>query len=144
MLLSSHTFRISHDIPTLFAMVTNLRITQYPLFLTHNISKKLISQLFTHRPIQVTHNLTLASHSSSTPFSAISSLFLSSKAKGRKTHVNFTNSKLLANHIYLWYNNTNSTKKQNIVNSLVRWKHTLLDFCFQKTLSRDDNLLHNL
>lgn len=132
MLLSSHTFRISHDIPTLFAMVTNLRITQYPLFLTHNISKKLISQLFTHRPIQVTHNLTLASHSSSTPFSAISSLFLSSKAKGRKTHVNFTNSKLLANHIYLWYNNTNSTKKQNIVNSLVRWKHTLLDFCFQK------------
>lgn len=78
-------FRYISRHPTLFAMVTNLRITQYPLFLTHNISKKLVSQLLTHRPIQVTHNLTLASHSSSTPFSAISSLFLSTKAKGRNT-----------------------------------------------------------
>ena len=78
-------FRYISRHPTLFAMVTNLRITQYPLFLTHNISKKLVFQLLTHRPIQVTHNLTLASHSSSTPFSAISSLFLSTKAKGRKT-----------------------------------------------------------
>lgn len=83
-LIFAHFRNISRH-PTLFAMVTNLRITQYPLFLTHNISKKLVFQLLTHRPIQVTHNLTLASHSSSTPFSAISSLFLSTKAKGRKT-----------------------------------------------------------
>ncbi|KXA60667.1 hypothetical protein HMPREF3228_01032 [Streptococcus mitis] len=55
--------------------------------------------------------------------------------------MNFTNSKLLANHIYLWYNNTNKNKnkKQNIVNSLVRWKHTLLDFCFQKI--RKENMM---
>lgn len=136
MLLSSHTFRISHDIPTLFAMVTNLRITQYPLFLTHNISKKLISQLFTHRPIQVTHNLTLASHSSSTPFSAISSLFLSSKAKGRKTHVNFTNSKLLANHIYLWYNNTKSTKKTKYRKQLSKMETHFAGFLFSKKLEK--------
>ena len=132
MLLSSHTFRISHDIPTLFAMVTNLRITQYPLFLTHNISKKLISQLFTHRPIQVTHNLTLASHSSSTPFSAISSLFLSTKAKGRKTHVNFINTKLFANHIYLWYNNTNSTKKTKYRKQLSKMETHFAGFLFSK------------
>ena len=132
MLLSSHTFRISHDIPTLFAMVTNLRITQYPLFLTHNISKKLISQLFTHRPIQVTHNLTLASHSSSTPFSAISSLFLSTKAKGRKTHVNFINTKLFANHIYLWYNNTNSAKKTKYRKQLSKMETHFAGFLFSK------------
>lgn len=136
MLLSSHTFRISHDNPTLFAMVTNLRITQYPLFLTHNISKKLVFPTF-HTPTNPSYT---QSHSCFTLFihTVLGHQFPFLIYSGERTKnptwtlqtlnslpTTFTYGIIIPIH-----------RKQNIVNSLVRWKHTLLDFCFQKILEK--------
>lgn len=132
---------LSASQPTTFAKVTNLRITQYPLFLTQRHQQDFN---LTHRPYNTQTSL---SHSSyllrsiidcsqpSVPFSCLL------RRKDKTPNVNLTNSKLLANSIYLWYNNTNKHKKQNIVNSLVRWKHTLLDFCFQKNIRKENIMI---
>lgn len=135
MLLSSHTFSFSayylrhghrfkdNSIPPL----------PYPKALARFYSH---TPTIRHRPHYLTlatfYEVSLTAPQPSVPFSYLL------RRKDEKPNVNFTNSKLLANHIYLWYNNTNKNKnkKQNIVNSLVRWKHTLLDFCFQKILEK--------
>ena len=129
MLLSSHTFSfIAYSLRQGHRFKDNsIPPLPYPKALARLSS---YTPTIRYRP----HNLTLVTFykasltapQPSVPFS------YHLRRKDEKPNVNFTNSKLLANHIYLWYNNTNSTKKQNIVNSLVRWKHTLLDFCFQK------------
>ena len=137
MLLSSHTFSFSayylrhghrfkdNSIPPL----------PYPKALARFYSH---TPTIRHRPHYLTlatfYEVSLTAPQPSVPFSYLL------RRKDEKPNVNFTNSKLLANHIYLWYNNTvYQTKKQNIVNSLVRWKHTLLDFCFQKI--RKENIM---
>lgn len=61
-----------------------------------------------HRPHYLTlatfYEVSLTAPQPSVPFSYLL------RRKDEKPNVNFTNSKLLANHIYLWYNNTNSPK----------------------------------
>ena len=136
MLLSSHTFSFSA-----------YYLRQGHKFKDNSISSlsypKALARFYSHTPTirHRPHYLTLATFyevSLTAPQPSVPFSYLL-RRKDEKPNMNLTNSKLFANSIYLWYNNTNSTKKQNIVNSLVRWKHTLLDFCFQKI--RKENIM---
>ena len=130
---------LSASQPTTFAKVTNLRITQYPLFLTQRHQ-----QVFTltYRPYNTQTSL---SHSSyllrsiidcsqpSVPFSYLL------RRKDETPNMNFTNSKLLANSIYLWYNNTNSPKTK-YRKQLSKMETHFAGFLFSKK-NRKENIM---
>ena len=111
-LIFAHFRNISRH-PTLFAKVTDLRITQYPLFLTQRHQQDFT---LTHRPYDkasLSHSSYLFKVSLTAPQPSVPFSYLL-RRKDETPNVNFTNSKLLANHIYLWYNNTVYQTKNKI------------------------------
>ena len=132
MLLSSHTFSfIAYSLRQGHRFKDNsIPPLPYPKALARLSS---YTPTIRYRP----HNLTLVTFykasltapQPSVPFS------YHLRRKDEKPNVNFTNSKLLANHIYLWYNNTNSTKTK-YRKQLSKMETHFAGFLFSKKLEK--------
>ena len=122
--------------PTPFAKVTDLRITQYPLFLTQRHQQDFN---LTYRPYDkasLSHSSYLFKVSLTAPQPSVPFSYLL-RRKDETPNVNFTNSKLFANSIYLWYNNTNKHKKTKYRKQLSKMETHFAGFLFSKTQKRE-------
>ena len=111
MLLSSHTFSfIAYSLRQGHKFKDNsISSLSYPKALARFYSH---TPTIRHRPHYLTlatfYEVSLTAPQPSVPFSYLL------RRKDETPNVNFTNSKLFANSIYLWYNNTNKHKKNKI------------------------------
>ena len=133
MLLSSHTFSFSA-----------YYLRQGHKFKDNSISPlsypKALARFYSHTPTirHRPHYLTLATFyevSLTAPQPSVPFSYLL-RRKDEKPNVNFTNSKLLANSIYLWYNNTNKHKKTKYRKQLSKMETHFAGFLFSKKLEK--------
>ena len=136
MLLSSHTFSFSA-----------YYLRQGHKFKDNSISSlsypKALARFYSHTPTirHRPHYLTLATFyevSLTAPQPSVPFSYLL-RRKDEKPNVNFTNSKLLANHIYLWYNNTvYKTKKTKYRKQLSKMETHFAGFLFSKNIRKEN------